>query len=57
MRSRPIGQPPSRNDLCADPLIFRLGQTLMHRGIIQHVCNSEPFADHYFFYRFATVRH
>src|SRR5689334_15172420 len=27
----------------------------MYRGIIQHVCNSEPFADHYFFYSFTEV--
>lgn len=33
-----------------------IGMGLMHRGIIKHVCNSEPFADHYFFYRFVEVR-
>lgn len=36
-------------------LLIFVGQSLMYRGIIQHVCNSEPFADHFFFYSFTEV--
>lgn len=30
----------------------KMGQALIDGGILHHVTNSEPFADHYFFYRF-----
>jgi hypothetical protein len=33
-----------------------IGETLMFRGIIAHVCNSEPFVDGMIFYRFTQDR-
>ena len=32
-----------------------LGQMLMHRGIIRHVTNTQPFSDGNYFYRFTMV--
>lgn len=55
-----IGMTSTRNGMrfvkCYDVCRLCVGQSLMYRGIIQHVCNSEPFADHYFFYSFTEVR-
>lgn len=32
-----------------------IGQMLMHRNIIRHVTNTQPFADGNYFYRFIMV--
>lgn len=34
-----------------------IGQMLMHRNIIRHVTNTQPFADANYFYRFIMVCH